>query len=183
MQPPPSKVTSALTIEDLRRAAKRRLPRIAFDFIEGGVEDERCLARNEAAFARYRLLPRYLIDVSKRRQAAMLFGKTYDSPFGICPTGMAGLWRPNADEMLAQAAAAANIPFILSCASNIALRTALRLAPGNIWFQLYAARDRTLGERMLCQARDHGVETLVVTVDVPVTPNRERNMRNGFSRP
>jgi (S)-mandelate dehydrogenase len=176
-------LSSAITIKDLRDAARRRLPRLAFDFIEGGVEDERCLVRNEEAFAQYHLLPRYFVDISQRSQKTSLFDRSYDSPFGICPTGTAGLWRANADEMLAEAASGANVPFLLSCASNISLKTAMQRAPGNIWFQLYGVRDRTIGERMLGHARDAGIETLVVTADVPVLPNRERNMRNGFSRP
>ena len=77
----------AINIEDLHRIAKRKLPRIIFDYIEGGVEDERGLARNETAFHKHRLLPRYLVDVSKRDQSATVFGRTYSSPFGISPTG------------------------------------------------------------------------------------------------
>jgi (S)-mandelate dehydrogenase len=172
-----------VNINDMRLAAKRRQPRIAFDFIEGGVEGETCLARNEEAFRRHRLLPRYLLDVSHRSQSATLFGKTYDSPFGISPTGTAGLWRTGADDMLAQAAKAANIPFLLSCSSTGSIESVVRHAPGNTWFQLYGTRDRAIGRQMIERVRDLGVETLVVTVDVPVAPRRERNMRNGFTRP
>src|SRR5256884_9546467 len=84
------RVDQAVNIEDLHRMAKRRLPKIMFDYIEGGVEDERGLSRNEAAFHRHRLLPRYLVDVSKRDQAATVFGQTFASPFGISPTGGGG---------------------------------------------------------------------------------------------
>src|SRR5215469_17612684 len=94
----------AINIEDLHRIAKRKLPRIIFDCIEGGVEDERGLARNEAAFHKHRLLPRYLVDVSKRDQSATLFGRTYASPFGISPTGGVGLYRREGEVMLAEAA-------------------------------------------------------------------------------
>ncbi len=172
-----------VNIDDLRLAAKARLPRLAFDFIEGGVEGETCLRRNEEAFRQYRLLPRYLVDVSSRDQSTTLFGKRYDSPFGICPTGGAGLWRPQADDMLAQAAKAANIPSAMSCASTSTIETAFRHAPGHMWFQLYASRDRSISHKMIEQVGKLGVETLVVTVDVPVAPRRERNMRNGFTRP
>ncbi len=179
----PRRLDRIVNIDEMRLAAKQRLPRIAFDFIEGGVEGEACLARNEEAFRRHRLLPRYLNDVSRRDQSVTLFGQTYDSPFGISPTGTAGLWRPGADAMLAQAAKAANIPFLLSGASTTSIEETTRLAPGNMWFQLYGTRDRTIAQRMIERVRDLGVTTLVVTVDVPVTPRRERNMRNGFSRP
>jgi len=150
-------IDKAVNIEDLRKAARRRLPRIAFDFIDGGVEDEQGLARNREAFARYRLLPRYLVDVSKIDRKATLFGKTYDSPFGICPTGLAGLWRPGADDMLANAASKANIPFLLSCAANSSIEAVAKRASGNAWFQLYSTlrrRARAGGARARHWRRD-----------------------------
>ena len=90
---------SVVNIEDLHQLAKRRLPKIAFDFIEGGVEDERGLDRNRAAFNKHQLLPKYLVDVSKRDQSQTIFGRKYNSPFGISPTGTAGLFRRGADMM------------------------------------------------------------------------------------
>src|SRR5438309_11933202 len=90
-------VESAINIEDLHQMAKRRLPKVAFDFIEGGLEDERGLERNTAAFQKHLLLPRYLVDVSKRDQTQTIFGQTFSSPFGISPTGGAGLFRRGAD--------------------------------------------------------------------------------------
>ena len=104
------KLEKAVNIEDLHRMARRRLPKVAFDFIEGGVEDELGIARNESAFARFCLMPRYLVDVAQRDQTAKLFDRVYASPFGISPTGAAGLFRPGADLMLAESAARANIP-------------------------------------------------------------------------
>ena len=86
----------AINIEDLHQLAKRRLPKVAFDFIEGGLEDERGLERNTAAFQKHLLLPRYLVDVSKRDQTQTIFGQTFSSPFGISPTGGAGLFRRGA---------------------------------------------------------------------------------------
>src|ERR671924_561478 len=99
---------NAINIEDLHRIARRKLPRVIFDYIEGGVEDERGLARNEAAFHKHRLLPRYLVDVSKRDQSTTVFGRTYASPFGISPTGGVGLYRREGGVMLAAAAASWN---------------------------------------------------------------------------
>ena len=96
-------VNEAINIEDLRRIAKRRLPKIAYDFIEGGAEDEIGLDRNERSFQNLSIVPRYLIDVSKRDQATTLFGRAYASPVGIAPTGLAALFRPGADLMLAEA--------------------------------------------------------------------------------
>ncbi len=173
---------SAINIEDLHRIARRKLPRIIFDYIEGGVEDEHGLSRNEAAFQKHRLLPRYLVDVSKRDQSATLFGRTYASPFGISPTGGVGLYRREGEVMLAEAAAAANVPYIMSGGSNASMEEALRVAPNNVWFQLYAAKDASITDALIGRARDCGAGALVLTVDVPVHPKRERNYRNGFAR-
>lgn len=173
----------AINIEDLRRLAKRRLPRIAFDFIEGGLEDEAGLARNESAFQRHRLVPRYLVDVSKRDQSTSLFGRPYASPFGIGPTGLAALFRPRGDLLLAEAAARANIPFIMSGASTASIEAAARVAPDHTWYQLYGARDVKISEDLIRRSRDAGLGALVLTVDVPLNSKRERNIRNGFVRP
>src|SRR5687768_3373969 len=97
--PAPMRIDQAVNIEDLHRMAKRRLPKVAFDFIEGGLEDERGLDRNTAAFHKHNLLPRYLVDVSKRDQSQTIFGKKFNSPFGISPTGGAGLFRRGADQI------------------------------------------------------------------------------------
>jgi len=176
------RLSDAINIEDLHRMAKRRLPKIAFDFIEGGLEDERGLERNTSAFLKHhRLLPRYLVDVSKRDQTQSLFGHTYASPFGISPTGGAGLFRRGADLMLAEAAAAANIPYIMSGASNDAIEAAAKAAPRNAWYQLYAAREAGVRGDMIRRTADAGMAALVLTVDVPVGSKRERNIRNGFA--
>ena len=157
------RLNDAINIEDLHRMAKRRLPKIAFDFIEGGLEDERGLERNTSAFHKHQLLPRYLVDVSVRNQAATLFGHVYASPFGISPTGGAGLFRRGADLMLAEAAAKANIPYIMSGASNDLIEAAARVAPNNAWYQLYAPREATVREdhdspHRRCRARRPGAD-------------------------
>ncbi|MGA8758352.1 MAG: alpha-hydroxy acid oxidase [Stellaceae bacterium] len=175
------RLDDAINIEDLHRMAKRRLPKIAFDFIEGGLEDERGLERNTSAFHKRQLLPRYLVDVSKRDQTRTLFGRTYASPFGISPTGGAGLFRRGADLMLAEAAAKANIPYIMSGASNDSIEAAAKIAPDHAWYQLYAAREAGVREDMIRRAADAGMASLVLTVDVPVSSKRERNIRNGFA--
>jgi (S)-mandelate dehydrogenase len=174
---------NAVNIDDLRRLARRRLPRMVFDFIEGGVEDEHGLEANETSFARRRIVPRYMVDISRRDQSATLFGRDYASPFGIAPTGLAALFRADADLILARAAAAANIPFIMSGASTASIEAAAEVAPAHTWYQLYAARDRKISEDMIRRASDARLSTLVLTVDVPVSAKRERNVRNGFELP
>ena len=175
------RLDQAINIEDLHRMAKRRLPKVAFDFIEGGLEDEVGLDRNTAAFRKHKLIPRYLVDVSKRDQRAKLFGRSYAHPFGIAPTGGAGLFRRGADLMLAEAAAQADVPFIMSGSSNQSIEAAARTAPKHAWYQLYAARDPKISDDMVRRVADAGMEALVLTVDVPVSSNRERNRRNGFA--
>jgi (S)-mandelate dehydrogenase len=172
----------AINIEDLHRMAKRKLPKIMFDYIEGGVEDERGLERNAAAFHKHHLLPRYLVDVSKRDQTQTLFGREYDSPFGISPTGGVALYQRRGGELLlAEAARDANIPYIMSGGSNHSMEEAARIAPDNTWFQMYAAKDPDVTDELVGRARDNGLGALVLTVDVPVHPKRERNYRNGFA--
>jgi (S)-mandelate dehydrogenase len=176
-------IQSVVNLEDMRVLARRKLPRIAFDFIEGGVDDELCLKRNREAFTRHRLVPRYLRDVSQRDQSVVLFGHSYASPIGISPTGLAGLFRPDADLMLAAAAREANVPFLLSSASNAALEDVAAVAPDNVWFQMYCTSDERINADLVRRARKAKGRVLVVSVDVPVNSNRERNRRNGFSRP
>jgi len=174
------KIDRAINIADLHDMAKRRLPRAVFDFIEGGVEDEHGLARNEGSFARRLLVPHYLVDVSQRDQSRSLFGHTYASPFGIAPTGFAGLFRQGADLSLAEAAADANIPFVMSGTSTASIEAAAQLAPAHTWYQLYVASDLKISEDQIRRARDAGLSTLVLTIDVPVSSKRERNIRNNF---
>ncbi|MGB7018324.1 MAG: alpha-hydroxy acid oxidase [Xanthobacteraceae bacterium] len=177
------KIGDALSIGDIERLAKRRLPRAVYEGIASGVEDERGLVRNEEEFRRYRLLPRHLVDVSRRDQSTSLFGRIYSSPFGISPTGVAGIVRRDAELMLAQAASDANVPFVMSGASMVSIERVARINPANTWFQLYAARDSKISDDFLRRARDAGFGTLMLTVDNPVLPKRERDMRNGFRLP
>jgi (S)-mandelate dehydrogenase len=178
-----SRIDSAINIDDLKRMAKRRLPKIMFDFIEGGVEDEVGLQTNANAFRNMRLVPRYYIDTSKREQRATLFGRTYASPFGIAPTGMAGAFRQDAELYLAQAAREADIPYLMSGASNASMEQGAKLAGKNLWYQIYGARNRKVAADLVKRAIDCGLTTIAVTCDVPVSSNRERNRRNGFVRP
>ncbi len=178
-----SRLDRAINIDDLTGLAKRRLPRMIFDFIEGGVDDELGLLTNANAFRDVRLVPRYLVDTSGRRQTATLFGRSYASPLGIAPTGMAGTFGPNTELHFARAAAEADIPYLMSGASNASMEEAAKLAPRNLWFQIYGARDRRLALDLAKRAGDCGLTTIAVTCDVPVTPNRERNRRNGFAYP
>jgi (S)-mandelate dehydrogenase len=172
-----------VNIEDLRKLAKKRLPKIAYDFIEGGTDDETGLVTNEQAFRQACIVPRYLVDVSGRDQSTTLFGRTYSSPIGIAPTGLAGLFRRGADLMLAEAARDANVPFIMSGSSTGSIEDLAKLAPDHGWYQLYSSKDEAISEDLIKRTADAGLKTLVFTVDVPEGSNRERNQRNGWGRP
>jgi L-lactate dehydrogenase (cytochrome)/(S)-mandelate dehydrogenase len=172
-----------VNIEDLRKLAKKRLPKIAYDFIEGGTDDEVGLVTNEQAFRQARIVPRYLVDVSVRDQSTTLFGRTYSSPIGIAPTGLAGLFRRGADLMLAEAARDANVPFIMSGSATGSIEDLAKLAPDHGWYQLYSSKDEAISEDLIKRTADAGLKTLVFTVDVPEGSNRERNIRNGWGRP
>jgi (S)-mandelate dehydrogenase len=172
-----------VNIEDLRKLAKKRLPKIAYDFIEGGTDDETGLVTNEQAFRQARIVPRYLVDVTVRDQSTTIFGRTYSSPIGIAPTGLAGLFRHGADLMLAEAARDANVPFIMSGSATGSIEDLGKLAPDHGWYQLYSSKDEAISEDLIKRTGDAGLKTLVFTVDVPEGSNRERNQRNGWGRP
>lgn len=178
-----SRIDSAINIDDLKRMAKRKLPKIMFDFIEGGVEDEVGLRTNANAFRDLKLVPRYYVDTSKREQKSAMLGQTFSSPFGIAPTGMAGAFRKDAELFLSQAAREANIPYMMSGASNASMEDGFKLAGTNLWYQIYGAKSRAFQLDLVKRAIDLGLKTIAVTCDVPVSSNRERNRRNGFVRP
>ena len=175
---------NAYNIEDLRIIAQRRLPRVAYDFLADGTEENATLRNNRDVFERIRLQPRTLVDVSARSQQVSIFGKTFRSPVGVAPTGAAGLYGFAADIALARAARDAGVPFVLSTASFEPLeKVALEAAGGTLWFQLYMSKDREPARKLVLRALDAGYEALIVTTDVPVIGNREYNRRNGFTIP
>ncbi|MGH7160034.1 MAG: alpha-hydroxy acid oxidase, partial [Acetobacteraceae bacterium] len=171
-----------LALEDLERLARRHLPRFLMGFVEGGVESNATRTANRAAFAARGLRPRVLIDTTRRSQARALFAHRYAAPFGIAPMGGTMLSACNGDLALARAAAAANIPFILSGASLVPLEAVIAANPA-AWFQAYVPGDRARIAALAERLGHAGYATLVVTADVPVSANRENNVRNGFSLP
>jgi isopentenyl diphosphate isomerase/L-lactate dehydrogenase-like FMN-dependent dehydrogenase len=176
-------VARAGNIADLQLAAKRHVPHVLFEWIDGGAGDEQALEESVAQFATARLTPRYLVDISSRSLAKTLFGREYALPFGVAPMGNAGLFRPGADIAMAQAAAAANAPFILSGATIATIEEAAAAAPGHVWLQIYPAKKAEITRDFIARAAAAGIETLVVTVDLPLPAKRERDIRSGFALP
>src|SRR5688500_17355433 len=173
----------AVNIEDLRRLAKRRLPRAIFDFFDGGAEDEVTLRENRAAFERVRLLPRVLVDVSKIQTAVDLLGKPSSMPLAIAPTGGISAGRYGAELILARAAKACGVPFTMATPSAFTIERVAEEVGGRLWFQLYAVRDLEFRNKLVTRAKDSGYEAILVTVDLPVSGKRERDPRNGFHTP
>ena len=174
----------ALTIADLRDSARRRLPKAVFDYIDGGAGDEVTLRRNVEDFDLISLLPRILVDVSVRDLAMPILGRTAPLPIIVAPTGLAALARHRADGALARAAAAHGVPIVLSSNSSISIEDFAREGPDcRRWFQTYLYKDRELIGNLVERALAADYEALVVTVDVPVLGQRDRDQRNGFTIP
>lgn len=178
----PTPFSNILALKDFAPLAQRRLPRPIHGYVAGAAEDNVSLRRNQEAMNAYGFVPRVLVDVSRRTQQQPLFGTTYASPFGIAPMGLAALSAYRGDIALARAAREAGIPAILSGSSLTPLEEVAQAAPGT-WFQAYLPGDEARILALLQRVRGAGYETLVVTVDIPVSANRENNVRNGFSTP
>jgi len=177
------KLSRAVSIEDLRRMAQRRLPRSVFDFFDGGAEDETTLRGNRAAFERVRLLPKVLVDVRQVDTGVELFGVRANLPMAIAPTGAIGAGRNGADLMLARAARAAGIPYTLATPATNSIEEIADQAGGRLWFQLYLLKNREMRMQLVRRAHAAGYEALLVTVDLTVGGKRERDLRNDFAAP
>ncbi|VVE66709.1 alpha-hydroxy-acid oxidizing enzyme [Pandoraea anapnoica] len=171
-------------VEDYRRAAKRRLTKLAFDYLEGGAEDGEALRRNRDAFGQWGFAPRVMTDISATSSETNFWGRSAAAPMVVGPTGLNGLFWPRADELLARAAAGAGLPFVLSTASTSLLEDVRAAVPnGELWLQLYVQQDRRIAESMMRRAREAGFRTLMLTVDTPVHGKRDHDTRNGFKLP
>jgi (S)-mandelate dehydrogenase len=168
----------AVTIEDLRARARRRLPAMVFEFVDGAAEDEVTLRDNRRVFERLRFVPRTLVDVSRRDQGRDLFGRRVESPLVIAPTGFNGMITRDADLLLARAAKAAGVPFTLSTVSTSSLEEVAREVGGRLWFQLYPLGDAAHVDALVDRAQRAGYEAMMVTTDVPVFGNREWDQRS-----
>ncbi len=171
------------SVQDLRRIARRRLPGGVFDYIDGGAEDERTLAANEAAYARVTFRPRVLRDMSKVDTTATLLGKPLSYPLVLAPTGFTRIADPAGELAVARAAERADLPYTLSTMGTRSIEEVRRASGGRLWFQVYAWRDRGLVREMIDRAAAANYEALVLTVDTAVLGRRERDVRRGFSLP
>lgn len=171
------------SIADLRARARVRLPRVVFDFIDGGAGDEASLRRNEAAFQAVRMVPRVFAPCRTRDLSTELLGQRYAMPFGVTPMGLCNLAWPGTDKGIAAAAAQARIPYALSTMSSTSIEDIARVAPEHTWFQLYVGGDAAIADSLLDRAEAAGIRTLVLTVDANFPARRLRDRRNGFALP
>ncbi|MEQ8492012.1 MAG: alpha-hydroxy acid oxidase [Roseitalea porphyridii] len=177
------RLARAASIADLRALARRRIPRFAFDLVDGGAEDERNLRRNVEAFGEVELTPRYMIDVGAVETGVTVFGRDYALPLGMAPIGMLNAFWPEADVILARLCKRENIPYVASSAASTTLEKLAEAADGNGWFQLYVSGDTDVTESLVSRAEAAGYDVLMVTADVPAAGKRDRDIRNQLSVP
>jgi len=170
-------------IEDLRKLARRRLPRALFDFVDGGAQDEVTLRANQVDFQRLALLPRVLTDVSGRDQSVTVLGQNLDQPLILAPTGMPGMLWPHGALAAARAADQAGVGFCLSTMSTSTIEEVSKAVRKPMWFQLYLMRDRGLAKSMIERAKAARCGALVLTVDLALQGQRDRDVHNGLTIP
>ncbi|WP_316758216.1 alpha-hydroxy acid oxidase [Pedobacter aquatilis] len=171
------------SVDDLRNKAKSKMPRFAFEYLDGGCNEDVNLFRNTDDIRALELLPYYLKDFKEASLKTELFGHTYDAPFGVAPVGLQGLIWPNAPEILAKAAFEHNIPFILSTVSTASIERIMEITEGNAWYQLYHPAEELIKDDIINRAEASGCKVLVILCDVPSFGFRPRDIRNGLAMP
>jgi len=170
------------SVESLREKAKRRIPGFAFDYLDGGCNEEINLHKNTSEIRQIELLPQYLKEHSGSDLKTELFGHVYDAPFGMAPVGLQGLIWPNSPEILAKAAFQHNIPFVLSTVSTSTIERISEITQGQAWFQLYHPAENSLRDQIIKRASEH-CPVLVILSDVPTFGYRNKEIKNGLAMP
>ncbi len=171
------------TVGDAREISRRKLPKMVWDFIDGGADGELAIAANRRSLNEIKLRPKFLTDVSNRDISAKIFGQKADLPFILSPSGMATIAHPQGELAVAKAADRAGAIFCVSTASGYTLEEIASVSNGRLWFQLYLWGNEEVVNSLIDRAGNSGYEALVVTVDVPVVGKRERDLANGMSLP
>ena len=171
------------SVDDLRRKARRRIPLFAFEYLDGGCNEDVNLHKNTRELREVELIPHYLRDFNGASTKTTLFGVEYDAPFGVAPVGLQGLMWPKAPEILARAAVKHNVPFCLSTVTTSSIETIGKITDGKAWFQLYHPADNALRDDIFKRCRNSGYENLVILCDVPTFGYRPRDIRNGLAMP
>ena len=171
------------SVDDLRLRAKAKIPKFAFEYLDGGCNDDVNLKKNTECIRAVELKPKYLVDYKAPSLKTELFGHTYDAPFGISPVGLQGLMWPKSPEILAKAAFDHNIPFVLSTVTTASIERIAEITEGKAWFQLYHPSEESVTKDILKRAETTGYPVLVILADVPSFGYRPRDIRNGLSMP
>ena len=171
------------SVEDLRKKAKSRVPRFAFEYLDGGCNEEINLNKNTTELRAVELMPEYLKKYGGVDMKTELFGHVYDAPFGISPIGLQGLIWPNSPEILAKAAFDHNIPFTLSTVSTSSIERVSEITEGSAWFQLYHPAENSLRDKLIKRAAEAGCPVLVILSDVPSFGYRSKEIKNGLAMP
>ncbi len=177
------RLSRCANVSDLRRAAQRRAHGMVFDYIDGGADDEQTLRRNSGAFDAYDLMYRVLVGVDEIDTSTTLLGQKISVPFFTSPAAGNRLFHTEGEAAVATAVAAADTIYCLSTLSSISIEDIAAATAGPKWFQLYVWKDRGLVKEMIARAREAGYTAMILTVDFPITGNRERDHRNGFTIP
>jgi L-lactate dehydrogenase (cytochrome) len=170
-------------LDDLRRAARRRLPRPVFGYADGAADEELTLRANRAALRRWRFRPRVLRDVSEPDLRTSLFGSEMSAPIGLAPTGFTRVFHPAGELAVARAASSRGVPYGLSTCGTYTIEELADAGHSNLWFQLYVLRDRKHTAALVDRAAAAGFGVMEITVDTPVGGNRTRDLRTGFTAP
>src|SRR6185295_17486748 len=169
----------AVTVDDLRRAAQRRLPRAVFDYLDGGADDEWTLGENRRAYARVTFRPRGAVATPAVDLRTTVLGTTLALPFLLAPLGSSRLFAPRGETLAARAAGEAGTAYVLSTLAGCTLEDVRAASTGPVWYQLYLIGGRDVAAAAIARARAAGFSALVVTIDTPVAGLRERDVRNG----
>lgn len=171
------------SIDDLRTRAKSRIPRFAFEYLDGGCNQEINLKKNTSEIRALELHPYYLKDYSGASMKTTIFNQTFDAPFGIAPIGLQGLMWPKASEILAAAAFKHNIPYILSTVGTASIEEIGEITEGNAWFQLYHPTENELRDKLIKRAAEANYPVLVILSDTPTFGYRPKEIKNGLAIP
>lgn len=171
------------SVDDLRNRAKKRIPKFAFEYLDGGCNEDVNLHKNTSDIRQVELLPYYLSKHTGSSMKTELFGHVYDAPFGVAPVGLQGLMWPNSPEILAKAAYEHNIPFILSTVTTSSIERISEITEGKAWFQLYHPAEESVRNDIIKRAEAAECPVLVILCDVPTFGFRPRDIRNGLAMP
>ena len=176
-------VKNALTIADLKRQARRRVPKMFFDYADSGAWTESTYRANESDFAKVLLRQRVLVDMTDRNLATEMIGEPVSMPVALAPTGLCGMQHADGEILAAQAAEAFGVPFCLSTMSIASIEDVAANTTKPFWFQLYVMRDRAFIERLIDRAKAANCSALVLTLDLQILGQRHKDLRNGLSAP